>query len=338
MPNLSFSVAEDYACQKELNAIYGQIAPYIQKTPLLKSPILSQLIAGQVFIKPESLQVTGAFKFRGALYRLMQLNKEQKKQGVAAYSSGNFARGLAQAGQILSIPVHLVMPFDAPTNKIENARKLGATITLCHQTTPSREEAASDMAADIAEKYGYTLLHPFDDPILIKGQATVGIELHQQLSAGGLPCHSLLCPSGGGSLVAGSSLTFSSEKTGTDVFAIEIENYNGMSQSLNNKKLSRAAGGHTSACDALLALTPGNSTFAIARKMGVKGLTVSEPFIAKALRLAFEDLSLVLEPSGAIAIAVVLEQPELFNGQTVVALASGGNVDLNKFIRLIERV
>ncbi|MDP0563543.1 MAG: pyridoxal-phosphate dependent enzyme [Candidatus Endonucleobacter sp. (ex Gigantidas childressi)] len=320
---------------EELNAIYTQIKPYVRLTPLMESSHLSELISGKVLVKPESLQVTGAFKFRGALYRLMQLDKYQKKQGVMAYSSGNFAVGLAHAGRILDISVHLVMPFDAPINKIENVRRQGASITLCHDFQPSREEAASEMAAALARRHEYVLLHPFDDPLLINGQATVGVELRQQLLEGGLTCDSLLCPSGGGSLVAGCSFTFSPVTNGSEIYAIESLGYDGMSLSLRERVVTRAAGGASSDCDALLALTPGQAAFNIARLTAVKGLSVSESYVKQALRLAFEELHLVLEPSGAIALAAVLAFPEKFHRQTLVIIASGGNVDLNKYRSLV---
>ena len=321
--------------QTDLDSIYALIKPYVRETPLLESPTLSQLISGQVLIKPESLQITGAFKFRGALYRLMQLTKQERKQGVAAYSSGNFARGLAHAGTILSTPVHLVMPHDAPINKIENARKLGASVFLCKDNYPSREEAASAMAADLAKRNRYVLLHPFDDPVLVRGQATVGVELQHQLDERGDYCDALLCPSGGGSLVAGCSLSFSPAINGTTIYAIESEGYNGMELSLKNKKIIRATGGQGSECDALLALTPGRATFAIAGITGVEGLTVSDHYVKKALRLAFDELHLVLEPSGAIAIAAILAFPDLFQGKQLVVIASGGNIDVEKYRSLL---
>lgn len=320
---------------EQLNAIYAQIKPYVRITPLMESAYLSELISGKVLVKPESLQVTGAFKFRGALYRLMQLDKYQKKQGVVAYSSGNFAVGLAHAGRILGISVHLVMPFDAPINKIENARRQGASITLCHDFQPSREEAANEMAAILASQHEYVLLHPFDDLLLIEGQATVGVELQKRLFESGLTCDSMLCPSGGGSLVAGCSLTFSPVINGTEIYAIECLGYDGMNLSLREQVVTRAVGGVSSECDALLALSPGQAAFDIARITAVQGLSVSDSYIKKALRLAFEELHLVLEPSGAIALAAVLAFPEKFHRKTLVVIASGGNVDLNKYKSLV---
>ncbi len=326
----SFFLHEAYSHQ-ELNEIYNQLEPYTRVTPLLLSETLGQMIAGQVWVKPENLQITGAFKFRGALFRLMQLSEKERKQGVAAYSSGNFARGLAQAGKLLNIPVHLVMPFDAPVNKIESAKKLKAEVTLCHDTNPSREEAASRMAATIARKGHYILLHPFDDPLIIKGQASVAVELQRQLLVGQQPCDCLLCPSGGGSLVAGSSLIFSPKTTATQVYAVEVDGYDGMGRSLTQGKRARAPGNAPSQCDALLAPAPGIATFTVAQETSVKGLSVDESFIQEAMILAFEELKLVLEPSGAITIAAILQHPDLFHKKNVAIITSGGNIDRKDF-------
>ena len=294
---------------RELNSIYQQIKPFIRVTPLIEVERLSDLTMGRVWIKPESLQKTGAFKFRGALYRLMMLTEEQKKQGVTAYSSGNFALGLATAGKLLSISVNLVMPHDAPANKITRARSQGARVTLCEHNIPSREEAASLLAAEIAEKNQQILLHPFDDLHLIKGQASVAVELKQQLLAANLHCQQILCPVGGGSLVAGTSMVF---HTSTQVIAVEPEGYAGMMLSLANQHRTRAKGNTLSGCDALQALEPGKVNFEIACNHGVTGLTVSAPAVQKAIHLAFHELKLVLEPSGAIALAAVMEHSELF--------------------------
>lgn len=165
---------------KTLNKIYQKQQAYTRITPLIRCDTLSQLISGSVIIKAESLQVTGAFKFRGAVYRLLLLSETERKKGVTAYSSGNFARGLAAAGQLLNIKVTLVMPVDAPDNKINSARKLGANIILCETMEPSREEAAQKMSQTLAEANDSILLHPFDDIHIINGQSAVAVELMHQ--------------------------------------------------------------------------------------------------------------------------------------------------------------
>ncbi|USE33784.1 threonine/serine dehydratase [Endozoicomonas sp. SCSIO W0465] len=305
----------------------------MRTTPLLKSDTLSELIRGEVLIKAESLQITGAFKFRGAFYRLLNLTDCQKVQGVIAYSSGNFAAGLSAAGQLLDIPVKLVMPHDAPKSKIHNARHYGAEVILCHGKEPSREEAASDFARKIAHDHGAVLLHPFDDNEIIIGQASVALELQEQLAMTGKTCDHILCPVGGGSLVAGSSLVFDSS---TQVWAVEVDGYQGMGISLEKGRRSRAKGHVLCDCDALLSLEPGIANLDIVLQTGVRGITVNAQQAHDAVRLSFHEMNLVLEPSGAVAIAAIMKNPALFENKTVVAIGSGGNVDAEKYASILQ--
>lgn len=316
-----------------ISRAYEQIRRFVRTTPLIRSDHLSQLIHGEVLVKAESLQVTGAFKFRGALYRLLNLNHEQKERGVIAYSSGNFAAGLAAAGQILKIPVRLVMPHDAPKAKIQNAEYYGAQVILCHSANPSREEAASDMARELAETHSATLLHPFDDYEIIVGQASVAIELQGQLEEKNQMCDHLLCPVGGGSLVAGSSLVFNKV---AEVWAVEVDGYQGMNLSLKQGKRCRADGNIPSDCDALMALEPGVANLDITLQTSVRGITVNSDTVHDAVRIGFQEMNLVLEPSGAVAIAAIMENPELFENKTVVIIASGGNVDSEKYASILQ--
>lgn len=325
-----FSTLPNY---QALSSAFEQIRRFVRTTPLIKSDLLSDLTNGEVFVKAESLQITGAFKFRGALYRLLNLNKEQKERGVTAYSSGNFAAGLAAAGRILNIPVRLVMPHDAPESKIQNARYYGAHITLCDSNTPSREEAASNMAQELAKTHGATLLHPFDDYEIIVGQASVALELQEQLGHMGKSCNHLLCPVGGGSLVAGSSLVFDEC---VQVWAVEINGYQGMNLSLQNGRRCRAQGNTPSDCDALMALEPGVANLDITLQTGVKGITVTTNKVHEAVRLGFQEMNLILEPSGAVAIAAIMENREFFENTTVVAIGSGGNVDFEKYASILH--
>lgn len=317
---------------RDLTRAFQQIRKYVRTTPLITSDYLSNLIEGEVFVKAESLQITGAFKFRGALYRLLNLTDRQKEQGVIAYSSGNFAAGLAAAGQLLDIPVRLVMPHDAPAAKVNNAKHYGAEVILCNSNIPSREEAACDMARELAKDHGATLLHPFDDYEIIIGQASVALELLEQLDPV-QHCDHMLCPVGGGSLVAGSSLALSGK---SQVWAIEVDGYQGMNLSLKNGKHCRAPGNTLCDCDALMALEPGIANLDITLQTGVKGITVSPQQIHEAVRLAFSEMNLVLEPSGAVAIAALMEKPELFKNTTVIAVGSGGNVDREKYASLLQ--
>ena len=315
-----------------LSRAYDQIRQYVRTTPLLRSDYLSQLINGEVLVKAESLQVTGAIKYRGALYRLLNLPNTQKRHGVTAYSSGNFAAGLAAAGQLLNIPVQLVMPHDAPTKKIRNAEYYQADVTLCHHCEPSREEAASNMAKTIAQTSGATLLHPFDDHEIIIGQASVALELLEQLKQSGKRCDHLLCPVGGGSLVAGSSLVLHKQ---AQVWAVEADGYQGMNLSLQRGERCRAPGNLPCDCDALMAVEPGVTNLEVTMQTGVKGITDNTEQVYSAVQLAFNELHLVLEPSGAVGLAAIMKSPERFYGKTVVTIASGGNVDQKKYAALL---
>ena len=312
----------------ELKRIYQNIRPHIRITPILELDRLSQLIQGRVFVKAECLQKTGAFKFRGALHRLMSLSTSEKQQGVAAYSSGNFASGLATAGRLLGIKVNLVMPHDAPNNKIKSARDQGAVVILCKSNTPSREEAASNMASELADKNQQVLLHPFDDLQLIKGQASLAIELEEQLRVANVNVHDILCPVGGGSLLAGTSMVLHKR---INITAVEPKGFAGMTLSLTKGEKTRDKGDQPCDCDALQALEPGNANLKIVQNKGHTGLTVSPQKIREAMNIAFHDLDLVLEPSGAIALAAVLEHPHQFKGKNLVAIATGGNVDHSIF-------
>ncbi|KEQ12219.1 threonine ammonia-lyase [Endozoicomonas numazuensis] len=323
---------------KTLKDIYQSQQAYTRVTPLIPCEELGAIVQGNVFVKAESLQKTGAFKFRGAIYRLLQLSEQEKSRGVIAYSSGNFARGLATAGEILGIDVHLVMPADAPSNKIENARAHGAEVRLCYESEPSREEAAAAQAAQLSQQHGYSLLHPFDDNTLIQGQSAVAVEISEQLEQLGETCHFLLCPTGGGSLVAGSSMVFNTDYSpNTQVLAIEPKGYNGMNLSIQEGHSARANGKHSSSCDALQALSPGHANFAIIKHSEVSGLTVDEAFINRSIRFAAHSLKLILEPSGAIGLAALLQHPERFRGKTTVIIASGGNIDIENYAHIVNQ-
>ncbi|WP_062270145.1 threonine ammonia-lyase [Endozoicomonas arenosclerae] len=319
---------------KELRAIYNVQKPYTRVTPLIPLEDLSNEIQGKIYLKAESLQKTGAFKFRGAIYRLLQLNNNERARGVIAYSSGNFARGLAAAGEILNIDVHLVMPADAPKIKIQSAEAHGANIKLCHEFEPTREEAAAQLAHQLSQQHGLTLLHPFDDPELIKGQSAVALELSDQLKELEISCDNLLCPTGGGSLIAGSSMIFDDKST--QLFAVEAEGYEGMTLSIEKGVRARAHGKTISSCDALQAISPGKNNFEVIRHTEVIGLPVKESYINQAIQHAASHLKLILEPSGAISLAALFQYPEKFRGQTTVIIASGGNIDIERYADIIS--
>ena len=321
---------------QELYRLYELQKNHIVKTPLLYCESLSQLINGSVYIKAENLQKTGAFKFRGALSRLQGLSDSEKSKGLIAYSSGNFARGLATAGRLLGIKVTIVMPADAPQIKVDAARQQEATVILCNDAFPSREEAASQLAIKLAGENDYTLLHPFNDHQLIQGQASVTLELLEQFHQQAMKPDTIICPVGGGSLIAGACLVKVARENDFQLCTAEPEDYSGLRLSLQANSLMTDSGETTSICDALQARTPGNLNFDIVRKENPLALSIQEIFVVRAVQLAFQDTKLVLEPSGAIAIAAIMQKPELFENQTLCVVASGGNVDPRQYRQLLD--
>ncbi len=305
------------------------------RTPLLESTALAEASgAARVFVKVESLQKAGSFKIRGATWRLACLTEAERVRGVVAYSSGNFAQGLAAAGQAAGVPVTIVMPIDAPEMKRLATIGFGARVVLSDHRDRPREEVASALAREIAGAEGLTLLHPFDDPLIVAGQAGAGLEALEQLAEMGVSPDLVACPVGGGGLLGGLALAFRHSSPDTRIFAVEPEGYNGMGASLAAGGLTRVASGGRTLCDALQATQPGASPFEAAEWAGVEGLSINDAAVRRAMRFAFEKLKLVLEPSGAVAIAALLEGALPAKGQVLVLIASGGNISLADFTAL----
>ena len=221
-----------------LRRAYAETSRVTQMTPLIESRPLAKLTgAARVLVKPESLQWSGSFKVRGAYWRLKCLTAEEAGRGVVAYSSGNFAQGLAAAGEALRIPVTIVMPIDAPKAKSDATRSYGARVIQTEHGERAREEVAMERARAIAQEEGLTLLHPFDDPEVVAGQGGVGIEALDQLEAKGAQADVLFCPVGGGGLIGGIALAFHYLSPATRVVAVEPERFNGMGASLSRGEI-----------------------------------------------------------------------------------------------------
>ena len=320
----------------ELAAAYAVTRRATQRTPLIESEALARASgAARAFIKAESLQSAGSFKIRGAYWRLVCLTAEERARGVVAYSSGNFAQGLAAAGRSLGVPVTIVMPLDAPAMKREATQGYGATVVLSEHGERPREEVASALAREIAARDGLVLLHPFDDPLIVAGQAGAGLEALEQLADLGAVPDVVACPVGGGGLMGGVALAFHHALPAARLWAVEPVGYNGMGLSLAAGGLRRVAGGTVTVSDALQATAPGDAPLRAAQAAGVTGAAVGDASVARAMRFAFERLKLVLEPSGAVALAAVLEGVVPVQGATVVVYATGGNVALDRFIELV---
>lgn len=318
-----------------LQAAYALTRKATVRTPLLESPALAEVTgAARVFVKAENLQKAGSFKIRGATWRLAQLTDAERARGVVAYSSGNFAQGLAAAGRAAGVPVTIVMPIDAPEMKRRATEGFGARVILSDHGDRPREEVASALARDLAEKEGLVLLHPFDDPAIVAGQAAVAIEaLEQWAGFGGQP-DIVVCPTGGGGLIGGLSLAVHHLCPGARIFAAEPEGFDGLRQSLAAGALMRVAPGGRTICDALQATAPGVAPLAAATAAGVTGVAVSDKDVRAALRFAFERLKLVLEPSGAAALAALLSGALPARDRAVLIVASGGNIAIEDFLAL----
>lgn len=299
------------------------ISPAAVRTPLIENAVLNERCGRRVLLKFEGAQHTGSFKFRGAYNRLARLDVGQRKAGVVAWSSGNHAQGVAAAARLLNMPATIVMPADAPAIKLANTRALGAEVVTYDRHRESREE----IATALANGRGATLVPSYDDPFIIAGQGTAGLEILDQAADVRASISQILVCCGGGGLTAGIATAVAGRRSGARVFTVEPEAFDDTARSLDLGERQAIAAGASSICDALMAPMPGDLTFPINRALVAGGLTVSEAQVRDAMRLAFTTLKLVVEPGGAVALAAVLNglAPPC-DGATAVVL-SGSNVD-----------
>lgn len=312
----------------DIEAAAARIDGYAVKTPLLQSAALDEAVGAQCFLKPENLQRTGSFKFRGAYNRLAQLSAQERAAGVVAWSSGNHAQGVAAAAQMLDMPATIIMPRDAPAVKLANTKAYGAEVVLYDRYTESREEIGAQLAA----QRGCVLVPSYDDVHVIAGQGTAGLELNSQVEG----LDSLLVCCGGGGLSAGISTVFAALSPHTDVYAVEPREFNDHQRSLVSGMRETNAADAQSFCDALLTPTPGEMTFPINQKTLSGGLSVTDDEVRYAMRFAFKTLKLVIEPGGAVALAAVLSGQIDVAGKRVGIVISGGNVDPAQFAAVVQ--
>ncbi|MEH0022573.1 MAG: threonine/serine dehydratase [Desulfobacter sp.] len=322
--------------KEEIRNAFDTMKGDVVDTPLIASPALADISgADQVYIKMESFQHTGSFKFRGAYWRCQQLTEEEKKRGIIAYSSGNFAQGLAAAAGRLDIPCKIVMPDDAPQIKQNRTAALGGRVILSETKSGNREEIAEKLARRIAAEEDLTLLHPFDAPYVITGNAATALEVLESLDRSGMkPPTGVLCPAGGGGFVSGLALGFHYFTSGMWVSAVEPEGYDGLGQSLQAGKIVPVGGKNPSLCDALKASKPGALPFECSRFTGIKSSdVVNDNQVSDAMRFAFEKLKIILEPSGAVAIASLLSSGSYYKGERLILFATGGNISADSFCK-----
>lgn len=300
----------------------ARLAGQAVQTPLLRNAYLDELTGCKVLVKPECLQVAGAFKFRGAYNRMAQLDVQERSRGVVAWSSGNHAQGVAAAASRLGVAATIVMPADAPVIKLENTRRWGADVVLFDRYREQREA----IAADLMNRTGALPVPPYNHPQVIAGQGTVGLEIARQSQAAQQSPDVVLVPCGGGGLVAGCALGLVAGGSKAAVFSVEPEGFDDTARSLASGQRERNAPEARSICDALMAPTPGELTWTLNRRLLAGGLAVSEAEVVRAMVFAWRELKLVVEPGGAVALAALLAG-RVPRGRCVAIVLSGGNAD-----------
>lgn len=311
----------------DIESAAKRLAGVVVATPLLQNAELDEIAGGNVLIKPECFQSIGSFKIRGAYNLLSQLSTEQAKKGVVAWSSGNHAQGVALAGKLLGIHTAIVMPEDAPKAKLENTRRLGGEIITYDRYTGDREAIARETAA----QRGAEVVPSFDHPHIIAGQGTVGLEIAEQSQAMGLPADQVLICCGGGGLTSGSAIALQARLPNVEIYAVEPEGFDDTTRSLRAGERVSVDPTARSICDALLTESPGRITFEIMQRLVSGGLVVTEEDVKAAMRFAFQNLKIVVEPGGAVALAAILSGKIDAAGKTTAIVISGGNVDAELF-------
>ncbi|MEM8622478.1 MAG: threonine/serine dehydratase [Pseudomonadota bacterium] len=319
---------------EDIRAAAARLAGFARVTPLLESPHLNRIAGRRVLVKAECLQLTGSFKFRGAWSALTALDPEVRARGVIGYSSGNHAQGVAHAAELLGVPAVIVMPADAPSLKIENTRAHGAEVVLYDRAGgESREEKGKA----IADARGLTLVRPYDDPMVIAGQGTTGLEIAAQAAEAGVTEGDMVICTGGGGLSTGVALALQAEAPGLRPRTAEPAGFDDWARSLVSGQRERNLPNASSICDAILTPQPGEITWPVLSRLAGPGLAVTDDEAMHAMAAAFLRLKIVAEPGGAVALAAVLSHGDEIEGDTVICTVSGGNVDAETFSRALER-
>jgi threonine dehydratase len=301
-------------------------------TPLIEHPALNAAAGGRVLLKAENLQRVGAFKFRGAYNKIAQLDKAAFPGGVVACSSGNHAQGVAAAATLRGFKSAIVMPADAPQLKIERTKAFGGEVVTYDRVKEDRDA----IARSICEERTAAYVHPYDDADVIAGQGTVGLEMMEQAAAMGAIPDLVLVGASGGGLVSGVSIAVKEKHPETLIYSVEPAGFDDLARSLAKGERERNPALSGSICDALMANTPGEMTFQVARRFLAGGLSVTDEEAKAAVRFAFRELKLVVEPGGAVSLAAILAGKVPLNGRTVAAVLSGGNVDPALFADIIR--
>lgn len=315
-----------------IRAAATRLKGHARLTPLLNSPFMDKIAGRRVWIKPECLQHTGSFKFRGAWSALSALDPDTRARGVIAYSSGNHSQGVAHAATLHGVSSVIVMPSDAPALKIANTKALGAEVVLYDRATEDRDV----IGAEIAQDKGLTLIRPFDEPQVIAGQGTTGLEIAAQAAAAGVTQADVLVCCGGGGLTAGIALALEADAPGMRVRPVEPEGFDDVARSLRSGGIERNARLSGNICDAIITAQPGDLTFPIMARLCGPGLIVTEDEALAAMAHAFLRLKVVAEPGGAVALAAALSRSDQIEGDDVIVTISGGNVDPDIFAQALS--
>ncbi|MGV8987503.1 MAG: threonine ammonia-lyase [Cypionkella sp.] len=304
-----------------VEAAAQRLQGHARLTPLLNAPLLDRIAGRRIFVKAECLQWTGSFKFRGAWSALTSLTPEARRKGVIAFSSGNHAQGVAYAAALLGAPAVIIMPFDAPAVKIANTKAYGAEVILYNRATEDRDA----IGETLSQARGLTLIRPYDEPLVIAGQGTIGLEIATQAAEAGITQADVLTCCGGGGMTAGIALALEARAPALRARPAEPAGFDDTARSLATGTVLRNAQLSGSICDAIVTPEPGKITFPILKRLCGPGLVVTDEEALRAMALAFAYLRIVIEPGGAVALAAALFRQDL--PDTVICTASGGNVD-----------
>ena len=306
---------------------HERIAPHVHRTPVMTCRALDEEVGASLFFKCEHLQKVGAFKARGACNAVYSLDAATAHRGVVTHSSGNHGAALAYAAQRRGIPAWVVMPDNAPAVKQANVRRFGATVRLCAPTVAAREAACDD----VARESGATLIHPFDDPRVIAGQGTAALELLEAVA----DLDAIVAPCGGGGLLSGTAIAATSLRPGLRVLGSEPANADDAARSFASGTLQPLPATTTIADGLRTTLSP-RTLGALRAHVSAFG-TCSEAAIVRAMRMIFERMKQVVEPSSAVPLACLLERTLDVAGQRVGSVVSGGNVDLDRLPWTVQR-
>ena len=309
----------------DIESAYRVLRPVVHNTPLLSSRTFNEISGNEVYFKAENFQRVGAFKFRGAYNKIASLTAEQKRAGVIAHSSGNHAQGVALASKLFGVRAVIVMPHDSVARKVEATKAYGAEVVFCGNTTDDRER----MTDELIGKFGYTLVHPFNDPKLIAGQGTVALEIFRDLE----DLDYLVVPVGGGGLISGCALAAQNISPNVKVIGVETKGADDCYQSFRAKKIIKRTSVDTIA-DGMRTLCVGELNFEIILRCVDDVITIPDDDIIPMMRFFAERMKIVVEPTGAVAPAAVMRNAIGATGKKVCTIISGGNVD-PKFLKKI---